>query len=136
MKEKIIKLIKGSGIKYIVSSVVSVLADNLFYFLLLTIFGLKNKEIMQILSTFISSVINFNLNKFWVFEKKGNYIKECLGYYCIFFPRTAVSVLATSVLQNTFTTLTPIFATGIKMIVDLILFIIVYFLQKKLIFKK
>ena len=134
MKDKLRKYLSVESLKYVFSSVMSVLTDNGIYFLLLSIFGLGYKELFQATSTFLSSIVNFNLNKFWVFEKKGTYWKDCFEYYCVCVPRTLLSILFTHLLQNAAQAGTPVFATILKMIVDLILFILAYFIQKKWVF--
>ena len=128
-------LLTGSGFKYAVSAVLSVLADNGLFYLLTVLFGVGKQLVLQPISTFLSSVLNFHLNKYWVFQSKGNYRKELLQYYSIFFPRTLISIFLTHfLLQNLAVTASGL-ATAIKMIVDFALFVIVYFLQKRWVFK-
>lgn len=129
-------LVKGSALKYIVSSVLSWIADNGVYFLLTTLAGLKLKVLFQAISTFSSSFLNFNLNKFWVFTSKGNYGSDMLKYYAICIPRTLLSILFSNLIQDSIGAGTPILCTFVKIIVDLVLFVATYFIQKKWVFKK
>lgn len=128
-------LLTGSGFKYAVSAVLSVLADNGLFYLLTVLFGVGKQLVLQPISTFLSSVLNFHLNKYWVFQSKGNYRKELLQYYAIFLPRTLVSVLLTHFFLQSLAVTASGLATAVKMIVDFVLFVIVYFLQKKWVFK-
>ena len=127
---------KGSAFKYLASSVLSWVADNGVYFLLTTIAGLKLKVLFQAISTFSSSFLNFNLNKFWVFASKGKYSKDLLKYYAVCVPRTLLSILFANIIQDTIGAGTPILCTIIKILVDLVLFIATYFIQKKWVFNK
>lgn len=129
-------LFSGCGFKYLVSSVVSVLVDNGIFYLLTAKFGVASQIILQSISTFLSSVLNFNLNKYFAFKTKGNYLKEIVQYYCICIPRTAVSILMTHFVLKGLVITSPSLATAAKFAVDIILFFVVYFIQKKWIFKK
>ena len=129
-------LLSGSGVKYAISAVVSLSADYLVYYLLLVFLGTQREAVYHLIATFSSSVLNFFINKFWVFEKKGRIIKELAGYYCICIPRTIISTLFASFVIYHLQTVNPGFAVLVRVVVDGALFIVSYFLQKKLVFKK
>ena len=128
-------ILSGSMFKYILSSGFSWLADNGIYYLLLAVFGLGHKAVFQAIGTFSSSLLNFNLNKFWVFKSKGSYWKEFLSYYCVCVPRTLLSILFTNLIQNSLGVAAPGPAVAVKILVDAVLFILTYFIQKKWVFK-
>ena len=129
-------LLSGSGAKYLFSSVVSFAVDKLLYLLLVTLLGVSKEAVFHLLSTFSSSVLNFHLNKYWVFQKKGEYGKDLLSYYCVCIPRTFLSVLFASFVISRLRVATPGLATLINIIVDTLLFIATYYIQKKWVFKK
>ena len=129
-------LASGSGVKYAVSSVLSLAADYVIYFFLLKAFGGAREAAFHLLATFLSSVLNFNLNKYWVFNQRGNYAKEMLGYYLICIPRTLISTLFASLVIAKLTVFSPGSAVLVRIIVDGVLFVLCYFLQKKWVFKK
>ena len=128
-------LLSGSGAKYVLSSVLSFAADKLLYLFLVGAFGVAREATFHLLATFSSSVLNFHLNKFWVFRKQGEYTKDLLAYYCVCIPRTLISTTFTSLVITRLRTGTPGIATLINIIVDTILFIATYFIQKKWVFK-
>ena len=128
-------LLSGSGAKYLFSSVISFAADKLVYLLLVSAFGLAKEAAFHLVATFASSVLNFHLNKYWVFGKRGEYGKNLLGYYSICIPRTIISTFVTSMTIRHLSAATPRLATLINIIVDAILFFAAYFIQKKWVFK-
>ena len=129
-------MLSGSGAKYVMSSVVSLAADYLIYFFILSAFGIQWEAAYHLIATFSSSILNFIINKFWVFEKKGQFFKEFVGYYCICIPRTLISTFFASVIIRYLHTVNPGLAVLVRIVVDGILFFVSYFLQKKLVFKK
>lgn len=127
---------EGSAFRYVISSILSVLFDNGLFWAASALFGVARQVLVQPICTLLSSVLNFNLNKFWVFGKKGNYLKEMLQYYCICLPRTAVSVLLTHYALVGLQVGAPFLATLIKAAVDIVLFVACYYIQKIWVFKK
>lgn len=128
-------LVSGLPFRYVISSLISVLIDNGFFWFASALFGVSKQLIVQPVCTLLSSLFNFNLNKFWVFKSKKEYFKEFLQYYCVFIPRTAVSVFLTHYALTGLSVSAPSLATLIKLIVDLALFIACYFIQKVWVFK-
>ena len=128
-------ILTGSGVKYAVSSVVSFMCDKLIYLSLVALCGLTGESAFHLVATFSSSVLNFHLNKYWVFSKKGEYAKDLLAYYCVCIPRTLIATTFTSLVISRLRAVTPGVATVVNIIVDTILFIVTYFIQKKWVFK-
>ena len=81
----------------------------------------------------ISSVVNYIVNKKYVFknEKKRNY-KAFIEYFLLVIINITISGLLVTKVYNYI----HLNATFIKVIIDSIIFIINYFLQKLVIFKK
>lgn len=123
-------------IKYLFSSVAAFLTDIIIFticnkLLLLGIF------VSTVIARIISSITNFILNKEVVFHSNCPVAKSLIKYYALAIPVMFISAFGVkgicsllSVPDNSFT------VTLIKLIVDFILFIINYNLQKKWIFKK
>ena len=136
MKDNLKKLVHGSGVKYIISSVAAFVVDNGLYNILFAALGAKRSLTAQIIARIISSLCQCNLNYFWVFGKNGDYLRSLIKYYCLCIPQTFVS----SVLLTTFVSRLEIsnalYATGIKIVIEAILFVISYFIQKYWVFKK
>lgn len=128
--------LSGSGAKYAASSLLSFAADKLLYFLLVGAFGIAKEAAFHLLATFLSSVLNFHLNKYWVFQKRGEYGKDLLAYYCICIPRTLLSTVFTSFVVVHLQAATPALATLVNITVDIALFIATYYVQKKWVFNK
>ena len=128
-------LLSGSGAKYAASSVVSFACDKLIYLALVALFGVARESAFHLAATFSSSVLNFHLNKYWVFGKKGEYAKDLLAYYCVCIPRTLIATTFTSLVISRLRVVTPGAATVVNIIVDTILFIVTYFIQEKWVFR-
>ncbi len=129
-------MLSGSGAKYVLSSVVSFTADYLIYYFLFIFFGIQWEAACHLAATFASSILNFLINKFWVFEKKGQILTELIGYYCICIPRTLISTFFASFIIHYLHTVNPGLAVLVRIVVDGTLFFASYFLQKKLVFRK
>ncbi len=119
---------------YVLSAGSSFVIDLLFFTLFNTIFskflGYESIIISTILARILSSLYNFIMNSKFVFKK---YSKKMLVQYYIL---VIVQMLLSSILVyviNRF--LLDTFATIIKFFVDIMLFIINYFIQKLFIFK-
>ena len=132
------KIIKNNltFIKYFISAGLSFAIDLLFF----TIFEIFFKNIKYhiyistALARIISSFFNYLLNRNIVFDKKdGNIDKKSLtGYYLLVVIQLFVSATLVSVLCSIIT----INSTLVKIPVDVAIFIVNYFIQKKIIFKK
>lgn len=123
----------SSAVKYVISSVLSTAVDKLVYYFLFTPLGTLKA---QYIARAVSSLLNFNLNRFFAFKSKGSYWKAMLKYYCVCIPQVLIeSFLLKSVLDKLNVT-EPILATCLNFAVQLIIFCISYFIQKKWVFKK
>ncbi len=116
-------------IKFSASSFLSFIIDYLCYILFILIFS--NIIISNILARIISASVNYTLNRNIVFNNK-NKIYKTLSQYILL--ALAIIILNTLLLNLIVTNLTisPLLA---KIIVEIIMFIISYLIQKKYIFK-
>ena len=117
-------------ISYIFSSLISLFLDLTLFSLFLWL--IDNIIISSYLARAISSFINYLLNKYKVFkyQKKGK-DNTFIAYFTLVIVNITISALLVDIIYH----FIPIYATIIKVIVDLVLFILNFIIQKKLIFK-
>lgn len=115
-------------IKYIVSALSSFLLDILLFsiFLLLT----KHIILSTILARILSSTYNFNINKNLIFKKSTK--NSMIKYFALVIIQMFVSGYSVTWLDN----ILNISTTLIKVLVDTIIFIINFVIQREWIFKK
>ena len=112
------------------SFAIDLLLFTLFNFSLENIIGNFSIILATVLARILSSLYNFLINSKFVFQK---YSKQMIWkYYLLVIIQMMVSSFLVFII-NSF--LIKTFATLIKFFVDIILFIINYFVQKKVIFK-
>ncbi len=135
-------LASGSGFRYIISAICSWIVDNGLYLLLLSLLGMRfstaamASTAAQVIARALSSIFNFNMNDLYVFRSKENYWKAMGKYYCLCLPQTFVTVVCLTALISALNISVPIIATLVKIILELVIFIISYFIQNKWVFKK
>ena len=134
-------LVTGSGFRYIVSAVLSFLLDNGLYWLGLTLIGARlaaaaASSLAHLAARVCSSVFNFNLNHRFVFRSNEDYWKAFGKYFCLCVPQTIVSIGLVTALVAALRIGAPTLATCVKMLIELILFCISYFIQKKWVFRR
>ena len=132
-------LTTGSGFRYIVSAVCSWLVDNGLYLLLMTLLGGRlaaaaASTVSQISARVLSSLFNFTMNDRYVFRNGENHWKAFLKYYCLCIPQTLISVVCLTALVAGLKIGHPVLATLVKIVIELILFVISYYIQKKWVF--
>jgi len=131
--------------KYVLSSCASSAVDLLAFWLLhmlLTVLGGESfaEGVAAVwLCTFvaraISSFVNFNLNKSFVFAKKGNYGSTIIRYYILCVLQLCVSAALVWLLGQLVSTSASWILTLLKAAVDTMLFFISYRIQKAWVFK-
>jgi len=84
----------------------------------------------------ISSFYNFNMNKTVVFGKGGNYRTTMVRYYCLCIPQMLLSALLVTLLESLAAAGSELAATGIKCLVDTVLFFISFTIQREWVFKE
>lgn len=125
-------------LKFAASGFISFIVDIALFYLVLFAIGnhvLNSILIATIVSRVLSSIVNYSINHHVVFNHAGQ--RTFLKYGCLF----VVQMFASGFFTNALTTLFPatngqLMPTLAKMIVDFILFIISYQIQRDLIFKE
>lgn len=118
-------------LKYIFSSGTSFLLD-IGVFTVLTLFLGKDTKaifIATILARILSSLYNYFMNSRVVFKNKNK--KSFIYYYILVVVQMIISASLVSFIE----TYIKIFPTFIKIVVDIIIFIVNYIVQKEVIFK-
>lgn len=100
----------------------------------LSLYYLESIFISTLISRAISGVFNFSLNKKIVFQanKSKNLIRESFGYFILWSTLLILSGLIVSIEQGS----SPLIVIPFKIFVDLLLFIVSFYIQKNIIFKK
>ena len=117
--------------RYFLISVASLIIDLslfvVFYSLELGIFQ------AAIISRFISSVFNFSFNKYYVFQSSNSSSLpyETIAYFFLAFSTAFIS----AAIINALGLLSVFFVSSGKFLIDSFLFVLNYFVQKKIIFK-
>ena len=130
-KEEIIRIIK-----YIFSAgssfVLDILLFTIFHTLLLKT-NIKETSIIFIstlLARILSSLYNYFINSRVVFKNKNK--KAIIGYFILVVIQLIVSATLVSLVKK----ILPANVTIIKIFIDIIIFIVNYIVQKKIIFKE
>ncbi len=109
---------------------IDLLLFTIFNSLFSKVFGYESIILSTILARILSSFYNFVINSKFVFQKYSK--KMFFSYYVLVIIQMILSSLLVYLI-NKF--LISVFATIIKFFVDIILFVINYFIQKLVIFK-
>ncbi len=133
---KIYWLIFRSFFSFIFTSVGCTLLDLLIFTLLARLIIPSDFRYRILLATavarVISATVNFIVNKNVVFHKKGHIVSSAVKYFCL----AVVQMLISAKSVEFFVALSGWHETIVKAMVDTILFIANYFIQKKFVFKK
>lgn len=125
---------------YVFSSVASWAVDTGGFFLLALLFGGMLGDYMEpvcnVAARVISSFFNFNLNNRLVFRNTGSYGKALFRYYCLAVPQLAASTLLLTLLVRLLGIESSHGATAVKIVVDGVLFVASYFIQKFWVFPR
>ena len=133
----IYKVLFAEYIKFIISGFTSFLIDILLFIIINKILNVIDVNIRIVLATclarIISSFINFNINKNFVFKSHEKSKKILFKYYCFCIIRTILSAGIVVIIYNLLQQVVS--ETFIKVIVELFLYFVSYKVQKKYIFK-
>lgn len=134
-------LIYGFIFKFILSSLISFLVDiAAFYLLHRFVFIFLNGAAQILASTLsarlVSSFFNFNLNRKHVFKKEKNYKQSLLRYFILAALILLLSAGCVSILALLFKAEKSFARTLIKTVVDTVLFIMSYRVQRNWVFKE
>ena len=116
--------------KYLFSSIASFVIDYALYWLCLGVIGLA-PLLSYALARLVSSQVNYNLNKHTVFGGRGGKT-SMIKYYVL----CVVQGLLGAGLVQVLPSVIPLSAAVIKIPVDLVLFILSYFIQRDYVFNK
>ena len=125
-KEEIVRIIK-----YLFSAGSSFILDNLLFNLFLIFIGegVVAIFICTTLARVISSIYNYLINSRIVFKNKDK--KTIIGYFILVVVQMFVSAGAVSLIDKFISVHTGI----IKLVVDVVIFVVNYIVQKEVIFK-
>ena len=125
-KEEIIRIIK-----YLFSAGSSFILDNVLFNIFLFFIGQGSLAIFicTTLARIISSIYNYLINSRIVFKNKDK--KTIIGYFILVVIQMIVSVTLVSLIDKYISVHTGI----IKLVVDIIIFVVNYIVQKEVIFK-
>lgn len=130
------KILFGTFIKYLLTSLSSFVLDIIIFKLMLKVFAGAGEELRIGASTLIarvlSSIYNFLMNKIVVFLKEGEMLKSAVGYYIL----CVLQMCASAGLVIAVHRMIPIPETYVKIAVDSLLFILSYQIQKRIIFRR
>ena len=115
--------------KFVSSSLICAIIDYLLY--LIIVLFTNNVVLSNYSARFVSSIVNYNINKNVVFENKNNKTRYIIEYFILVIFIIIVNTIILKYLvdagMNKYFT---------KIIIECILFIFSYLIQKKIIFKK
>ena len=125
-------------LKYGLSSGASFLIDNGLFLMLKTLLGVRLGAAADLvcvaIARAISSFFNFNVNNRLVFGHRGEYGKALLRYYCLAIPVMLCSAGLLTLADRLLGVTAPTLSTLIKSVIDTVLFLVSYFVQKKWVF--
>lgn len=131
----IYRVLLGSFLLYMVTSLSSFLIDIIVFqiglFVLIALPENTRIYAATVVARIISSIYNYLMNKNFVFGKKGDGVKTAVGYYIL----VVVQMMASASLVVLLHKLMPIPEAAIKIIVDTVLFVASFQIQKQIIFK-
>ena len=115
--------------KYIISSGLSFIIDISIFWLINNLF--KNIILATIFARIVSSLVNYMINRNVVFKSNESRRKTVIQYYTLVLVQMLISAFSVDFIY-TITKFAPIF---IKIVVDSIIFVVNFLIQKYLIFK-
>lgn len=128
---------------YIISAGISYLIDISLFALFLKLFSktsfpISAAFIATVCARVISSLINYYINKKKVFEYDENKGNTLLKYYALAIPQMLISAFAITYVTKFFAikTTATLLTSVIKFIIDVIIFIVNYIIQRVWVFKK
>lgn len=132
------------ALRYALAAVLSWLIDNGLYFLFLHfVFGglsalgdMGVSTLSQVCARIPSSFFNFNANNYFVFRSEEKYLKALLKYYALCIPQALVTVLLLNVVIVNFKPGNDLLQTGLKIVVEAIIMLASFLIQKLWVFRK
>ena len=133
-------LIYKEFIKFTIIAVLSAVIDvglfailyNIFSLFLSNIIGIKViSAISNVIARMTSGIFNFSMNKEIAFNSKDNTKKQIIQYLLLFVIQMCISTFLVSLVSKFSTNITIA-----KMIIDVCIFFVNYFIEKRFIFKR
>lgn len=118
-------------IKYLLNAISSFLLDILLFSILINIFKDKTILISTIIARIMSSIYNFYINQKLIFKKSTK--SSLYKYFSLVIVQMFISGFSVTYLSKVFTKTASVL---IKIIVDFILFVINFIVQREWVFKK
>ena len=106
---------------------------GLYYLLILLLEGALGdfaEPVCVFAARAVSSFFNFNVNNRLVFQNKGSYGGAMLRYYCLCIPQAIASALLVTLFVQLLDAEGANASTAVKLAVDVVLFVISFFIQK------
>lgn len=127
-----------TALKYVLSSLASWVIDNLIFNLLEIFLVMITISLRLLVSTVVarvlSSIFNFTMNQKHVFKSDKDVKSAAIRYYILWFGQMCVSYLLVFIFTKLLVLGSGLVAVT-KIIVDLVLFVISYNIQKRWVFK-
>lgn len=129
-----------TGIGFAASSISTTAIDFAVFAALFALLKEKAGGFTELAATVIARVIssatNFLLNHKLVFKSKNSIRSSLVRYYCLAIPQMAASAGLVTLLNRCFSNSATLLTTLIKAVVDVSLFFLSFFIQKKWVFCK
>lgn len=130
----------GTMPKFVASSLTTTLVDLGLFTLLFALLKERAPGYAEITATviarIISSALNWLANHKLVFNSRGSLRESLIKYYCLAIPQMLASAGLVKLVNYLFSNSETFVTTGIKIAVDVTLFFISFFIQKKWVFRK
>lgn len=130
----------GTMPKFLASSLSTTLVDLGLFALLFALLKGRTPGYAEIIATVIarlfSSMLNCIANHKLVFKSRDSIKASMIRYYCLAIPQMLASAGLVRLINYLFVNSNTFVTTGIKIVVDVTLFFVSYFIQKKWVFKK
>ncbi len=126
-------------LKFILSSVIASLLDNVIFFVLHILLGKEMQLLCYIIARAVSSVTNFILNKKTVFKNTDNIAKTLVKYYVLAIPMLLISNFGVKMIVDAVGSSlegisASVITTIIKIAVEFILFLLSFRIQREWVF--
>lgn len=132
---QIYKLFLGQFARFVFSGFSSFLLDVIVFAVVVELFRNQLEEyilVATVLARSISAVYNYIMNYKFVFNSKSRHLGATVKYFILAFGVMLCSGFGVSVIHS----ILPVWEIVIKILVDSLLFVSNYFIQKKWVFKK
>ena len=127
------RLLSSSAVRYGLSSCLAFLIDYVLLLLLDAVIPVASMEIAALAAWIVSSLVNFTVNRRWVFHSSAPLPRAMADYYGL---AAAVFLLKTYVLMELLTRLLRIPLSLAKPAAEVVFFVLNYLIQKRFIFSR